>query len=143
MPGHDNIVNEQIKSAFHLMKHVYFKLCNIVFNTGTIPESWTIGIIKPIYKNKGSATLPENYRPITLLSCLGKLFNAVINTRVTNYIESSITQNNCKAGFRKGYSTSDNTFILQTIILFICNSRKKLFCTFIDLKQVFDTDTQI
>ena len=42
-----------------------------MYDSGTVPEEWLIGLIKPIYKNKGDPMKPENYRPITLLSCLG------------------------------------------------------------------------
>ena len=55
---------------------------NIVLNTGIIPEKWVEGLIMPIYKNKDDPLNPENYRPITLLSCLGKLFTSVLNERL-------------------------------------------------------------
>jgi site-specific DNA-cytosine methylase len=42
-------------------------------------------IIKPIYKNKGDQMDPKNYKPITILSCLGKLFTAVLSERLTKY----------------------------------------------------------
>ena len=38
-------------------------------NTGIIPENWTRGVIKPIFKNKGCPTDPDNFRAITLISC--------------------------------------------------------------------------
>lgn len=85
--GIDNILNEHIKYTFTYLKHIYHKLFNLVFDYGTVPESWTIGIIKPIYKNKGEKNNPENYRPITLLSCMGKLFTCVLNNRITKFIE--------------------------------------------------------
>ena len=66
----DNIVNEHIEYSFPKMKNVYVKLFNTVFNTGSIPDAWTKGIINLIYKNKGDPSNPENYRPITLLNCL-------------------------------------------------------------------------
>ena len=78
-PGLDNILNEHIKSTINIMLPVYTKLFNIIYEKGIMPESWTNGNIKPIFKNKGDPQLPENYRPITLLSCLGKLFTAIIN----------------------------------------------------------------
>jgi len=68
------------------MKDTFIKLFNIVFDTGIIPESWTIGIINPIYKNKGDTSKAENYRPITLLSCLGKVFTSVLKNRIRRYI---------------------------------------------------------
>ena len=44
-PGIDNIVNEQMKASITTMLPIYVKLFNTIFNTGIIPESWTIGII--------------------------------------------------------------------------------------------------
>ena len=63
------------------MLPIYVKLFNIVFDIGVIPESWLTGNILPIYKNKGDTQNPENNRPITLLSCLGKVFTAIINKK--------------------------------------------------------------
>ena len=137
--GIDKILNEHIKYTFPIMKNVYFKLFNLIFNTGIVPASWTIGIINPIYKNKGDPSKPENYRPITLLSCLGKLFTCVINNRLTKFIESNDIIHNSQAGFRQGFSTQDNMFILQHLIQYVNYNKKKLFCAFIDLKQAFDT----
>ena len=54
-PGSDSIVNEHIKSTVHILLPVYLKLFNLILDTGIIPESWTIGVIKPIYINKGVA----------------------------------------------------------------------------------------
>ena len=46
---------------------------NLILETGIVPTDWAIGIIQPLYKNKGSINSPDNYRGITLLSCIGKL----------------------------------------------------------------------
>lgn len=50
---------------------------------------WTIGLIKPLYKGKGSLNDVDNYRGITLLSCLGKLFTAILNERIKKYLENT------------------------------------------------------
>ena len=60
---------------------IYCKLFNIVFDTGIIPKSWLTGIIRSVYKNKGKVDDPDNYRAIALISCLGKLFASIINTK--------------------------------------------------------------
>ena len=121
------------------MLPVYVKLFNLVFDTGLIPESWLVGNILPIYKHKGNIQSPENYRPITLLSCLGKLFTAIINKRLNDFSNDKHVILDCQAGFRKGYSTSDNIFIINSLIDILKSRNKKLFCVFVDFKQAFDT----
>ena len=46
--GIDNFVNEHIKSTVYLLLPIYCKLFNVILDTGIIPQSWSIGIIKPI-----------------------------------------------------------------------------------------------
>jgi hypothetical protein len=74
--GEDLVLNEYIKNTEFYYSDTYETLFNVVFNSGIIPESWLIGNIKPIYKNKGDKMNPKNFRPITILSCLSKLFTA-------------------------------------------------------------------
>ena len=63
--------------------------CNMnVLLSGHIPHDWLLGIIKPIYKNKGDINDPDNYRGIILLSCLGKLYISITNERLTAFINS-------------------------------------------------------
>lgn len=135
----DKILNEHIKYTLPLLCEIYVKLFNIVLNTGIVPESWTIGIIQPIFKNKGDPSEAENYRPITLLSCFGKLFTAILNSRLQTFVEINNILNECQAGFRKKYSTVDNMFILSSLIQLLRSKKKSIYCAFIDLKAAFDT----
>ena len=52
--GNDNILNEHIKTTIHVMAPIYVKLFNIFFDTGYVPDSWSLGDILPIFKNKGN-----------------------------------------------------------------------------------------
>jgi hypothetical protein len=87
-------------------------LFNCIFDSGIIPESWLTGNVKPIYKNKGNHLDPKNFRPITILSCFGNLFTAVLLTRLNAFSEKFSILNENQSGFRKGYSTIDNIFVL-------------------------------
>ena len=78
-PGIDGIKNEYIKLAKSKMTPVYVSLFNLILRSGAIPEQWSIAKIKPIYKNKGDRNDPDNYRPISLISCLGKLFTSLLS----------------------------------------------------------------
>ena len=139
-PGIDKIINEFIKSSFNEMKLVYVDLFNRILNDGHIPEAWTIGSITPIYKNKGDKKDFNNYRGITILSCLGKLFTSVINARLNRYANEVNLINENQTGFRKKYSTLDHIFLLKNFIdIFVKNHNRKLYCAFVDYKKAFDT----
>ena len=95
---------------------IYVKLFNIILETGNIPEVWTTGIIRPIYKNKGSPQDCNNYRPITILSHLGKLFTSLLNNRLNKYLEENTILEENQAGFRAKYATTDHIFVLYKLI---------------------------
>ena len=129
----DDIVNEYIISTKHIMIPVYVKLFKAILETGNIPTDWVlIGIIIPIYKNKGINLDPENYRPITLLSCLRKLFTSILNNRLSKYIDENNILSENQSGFRKDYSTLDNIFSLYSLLEYHKSKKKKLYCCFID-----------
>ena len=135
--GLDSILNEHIKSTLHFMLPIYLKLFNVI-DTGIIPIAWTEGCIIPIYKSKGCKKNPqknpENYRPITLLNCMGKLFTAIINSRLQIFsTELDVIQQN-QRGFRKHYSTMDNIFALQALFDILSSKKRKMYC-----QRAFDT----
>lgn len=107
-PGDDLIINEYIASSLGTMIDVYVYLFNLIFETGILPEVWLIGNIIPIFKNKGCTLDPKNYRPITLLSCLGKICTSILNDRLTHYVENFDVLNENQADFRSGDSTVDH-----------------------------------
>ena len=132
-------MNTHIKSTFHIMGPVYEKIFNIILDSGVLPEVWSVGLIKPNYKQKGEKDNPENYRPITLVSCIGKLFTGILSNRLYTYAENNEVFSNTQAGFRKGQSTTDYIFILYSLIEMLNFRKKETFYAFIDLKQAFDT----
>jgi hypothetical protein len=139
-PGEDLIVNEFIKCTVNSMCPVYRKLFNAVLHSGVIPEIWTRGMIVPIFKKKGDPKDPSNYRGITLLSCIGKVFTSLISMRLNSFVENFELLGEEQAGFRKKHSTVDHLFVLYGLIdIYIKKARKKLYCTFVDYSKAFDT----
>ena len=139
--AYDMIKNEMIKSSLPFMSTLITYTFNIILNTGKFPDLWKEGIVIPIHKN-GSRVDPNNYRGITLSSCLGKLFCHVLNNRITSELETKSFLKHEQAGFRKNHRTADHIFILRTIVdKYVLNSKNgsKLYACFIDLKKAFDT----
>jgi hypothetical protein len=137
-PGIDNVINEYIKTPADLMTPLYVNLFNIILDNGVFPNEWLIGVIKPIFKNKGNRLLPENYRPITLLCCISKLFTTILNNRLNKFIEENNILNEAQTAFRQGYSTSDHLFNIHSLIEILKKRKKKIFCAFIDFQKAFD-----
>ena len=129
-PGKDQILNEYIKSTQHIFLPIYVKLFNIVFDSGIIPPVWLEGIIRPIYKNKGDIKNVENFLPITILRCLGKLFTSMLNNRLTEFVDKNNELSENQAGFRKGYGTTDHIFVLNSLIEIMKKTKKKTFLCF-------------
>ena len=137
-PGIDYILNEFIKYCPDKLIHVIVLFFNIVLETGIIPTDWTLGIIKVLYKNKGDINDINNYRGITLLSCLGKLFTSVLNARLYSYLTDENILGNEQVGFRPKHSTLDHIFVLQILSNYYINESKQLFCAFVDYSKAFD-----
>jgi hypothetical protein len=85
--GNDGILNEYIKNTIDDLMPIYVKLFNIILDTGIVPDTWSLGIMVTIYKNKGSKSDPDMYRGITLNSCFSKTCSAVLNNRLNDYAE--------------------------------------------------------
>ena len=113
-------------------------MINKCISQGSFPNCLKIAQVIPIYK-KGSKTNCSNYRPISLLSPLSKIFEKIISSRLYNYIEKKQLLSDCQFGFRPNYSTS---LAISNICNNILLNKDKSFYTcsiFLDLSKAFDT----
>jgi len=136
--GSDSILNEYIIESIDILGSHLCDIFNTILTTGYFPDKWTEGVIIPIHK-KGDKSNPSNYRGITLVSCLSKLFTTIINKRVEDFCNKNNTVSDSQFGFRKGKSTVDAIFILQSLVQNYLNNNKRLYVIFVDLKRCFDT----
>ena len=88
---------------------------NFVLDKGVWPERWGTGVIFPLHKHD-SRLDPSNYRPITLLSVMGKLFGRIINRRLSNFSEATGTLSDEQGGFRRKRGTVDQVFLLREVL---------------------------
>ena len=133
--GVDGVVNEILKFGGNNMYILLCELCKIIFEKEMVPDDWLEGIIFPIYKDDDRRH-PLNYRGITLLSVVSKVYTSIINERLSEWCETNNVIAEEQGGFRKGRGCVDQLFVLTGII----NKRKNLqtYCCFIDLKKAFD-----
>ena len=136
-PGHDGISCEFLKHAEEILVPPLLDLYNFILKSGDFPSQWSQGIINPLYKN-GDKTKPENYRKITLLVTLGKLFESILNGRLV-FKNSVFSQDDeFQAGFRGMSRTVDNAYILYSLIQKQKFLGKPLYVCFVDFTKAFD-----
>ena len=113
-------------------------LFNFIFKHEVWPKRWGQGIIVPLFKD-GSRLDPGNYRPIALLSVMGKIFGSIIENRLSDWSENSMVLADEQGGFRRRRGTPELIFSLREIIL----QRKALgqptITTFIDARKAYDS----
>ena len=138
-PGSDLIPNEFLKYLPVTFLQVLTTLFNNILKYHEFPHDWCASVIQPIHKS-GPANNPSNYRPISLLSTMLKLFTSILNSRLQSwcYLKNAIPEE--QAGFRSNYGCMDHIFALNTMIqLKLRFKRRKLYTFFVDLKQAFDS----
>ena len=148
-PGEDGILTDILKTAADAVNNSKLRggnavvdalvlMFNFVFDKGVWPERWGTGIIFPLHKHD-SRLDPSNYRPITLLSVVGKLFGVVVNARLSAFSEATNSLSDEQGGFRPNRGTPDQVFLLREVLA----SRKErglpTFATYIDARKAYDT----
>ena len=136
-PGVDGICNEFYKYLSEQLLEPLTTLFNYVWLKGDYPLKWSEGVIQPLHK-KGSYNEPDNYRKLTLMACMGKIFESIVNKRLVFQCEATNKIDPNQFGFTQGCRTSDNVFIIDTLISYQKSKRKSLFITFIDFSKAFD-----
>ena len=137
--GLDCISNEMLKYEESLLLPGILKIFNSVLQLGIYPTEWKMGYLNPIHKS-GVRTDPSSYRRITIMSCLGKLFNSVLNTKLNEYLTENNVISKMQVGFQKKARTTDHMFVLRTLIeKYTKQNKAKLFTCFIDFKKAFDS----
>ena len=76
--------------------------------TGEVPEQWREGNVTAIFKKKGSRCEPGNYRPVSLTSQIGKIFERLIRDRVVKFLEENNKLRDSQHGFRARRSCLTN-----------------------------------
>ena len=113
--GPDRLINEFFINGKSVLPPTLCNFLNNIFEIGHFPESWSEGYIIPLHK-KGSINEVENYRGITLLSVLGKLFTRVINNRLGEWAENYFLLIEAQAGLRPGMGTVHNIFVRHSLL---------------------------
>lgn len=135
-PGADNITNEQLIENVEHLAPILTLIFNKVLRTEKIPEQWTSSTIILLHK-KGAKDDINNYRPISLMSNIYKVFSKVVLNRISKALDEN--QPREQAGFRNDYSTIDHIHVVKQIFEKSREYKFTLYCCFVDYCKAFDS----
>lgn len=127
-----------IKSVSSIISPFLCEFYNTFLTIGIFPQMLKTGKVTPIYK-KGNSQLLENYRPISTLPILGKLFEKLLYCRLYEFLISQNVLYGKQFGFRKQHSTSHAINYSIDYVLKSLQKRNHVIGLFIDLSKAFDT----
>ena len=100
-PGPDGITGEMLKHLGTCSRAVLLKSLNHSWMKGAVPTAWKEAVITPVQKKCKGKKNPRSYRPISLLSCVGKLLERMANQCLISHLESSSVLSPTQTGYRK------------------------------------------
>ena len=135
--GHNGLSADLLKDAAPALLDEYVHLFNLML-AGDIPDALSMGLITAVHKTGDKCDM-ANYRSITVTPPLKKVFDSVLECRVTAWTEEHGLRAATQAGFRPDQRTSDQHYVLHTLQDKYCRGGGQLHCCFVDFRKAFDT----
>ena len=143
------ILHPNKASGPDVISHKMLKLCpnsialplQIIFNKSLhqskYPTNWKLTHVIAVFK-KGDSSLQSNYRPISLISCVGKIMERVIYKHVYNYLHQNKLIYEYQSGFLPKHSTVHQLLEIYNSILNSLEKKEANCFVFCDFSKAFD-----
>ena len=134
--GTDNIPAEVLKADPYISADILLPLFQDIWQKETFPKESKEGIIIKVPK-KGDLSQCRNWRGVTLLAVISKIFNKIILEQIKNSLEMGLRKE--QAGFRHNRSCIDQINTLRVIIEQSIEFQSPLYMLFVDYQRAFDS----
>ena len=138
-PGVVGIESRIFKECNDELKEILADLFNLCIKQNEFPEEWKVSYITPIYKGKNSQSSLGNYRPISIISPIAKVFESIIGANIRKFLESNNLLHPDQNGFREGRSCHLALNSMLDHWKWHLDAKKHIIAIFLDLSKAFDT----
>lgn len=138
-PGDDNINYNVIKHLPSKMIQLITETYNICTDTGYYPQPWKTAIGIMIPKPGKDPKIPSNYRPISLLKCIGKIFEKIIASRLLLHLEKHKIINKWQRAYLKEKEANEHVYRLGTQIKHFQSQKQHTGVVLFDVEKAFDS----
>ena len=136
--GPDNIPVKLLKLTAVLIASPLSKLYNKSLELGIYPSKFKEANIKPIFKNKGSPSELTNYRPISLLSSLSKVFEKIVHKHLYAHLSQNNLLTDKQSGYRRDHSAEQQLLYLTHNLYKALDSGNDFTAIYLDISKYFD-----
>ena len=137
--GPDNIHNKLLKQGDEYFNQSLKILFNWSYKIGYMPKQWKLCNIAPIPKPERDHTKAKNYRPIALLSCVGKLMERILSQRLLYYLKETHLLSDDQAGFQSYHNTYELLLKLTEHVYQSFRNNSILEAVFLDISSAYDS----
>ena len=137
-PGDDGISYLMLKRLPKPVSLYLIKIFNSSFFLGYFPQPWKSAKIKMLPKPGKDKKEAKNWRPISLIACIGKLFERIITSRLTTHLEINGLLTPFQSGYRKGRMTTEQLFRLTEDSYSSMKKKGITAAIFLDAEAAFD-----
>ena len=135
--GPDGISPRLLKEAGMSIVPSLTKLINLSLSKAEVPAKWKVANVLPLFK-KGDKSNSNNYRPVSLLSCVSKIMERVVFKYLFNFIRDHQLISPHQSGFQPGDSTVNQLSFLYHTFCEALDHKKDVQIVFCDISKAFD-----
>ncbi|KAM7304739.1 hypothetical protein ISCGN_014639 [Ixodes scapularis] len=137
--GPDGVPYQALTNLTEEAQDALVKWFNAIWNSGDVPNEWKEAMVVPLLKAGKPPGKAESYRPVSLTSCISKLFERMVQARICWYLEEHHCLPNCMTGFRRGLAAQDSILDLTSDIEDNKNRRRNTIAVFLDVERAYDS----
>ena len=136
--GPDCIPVVVLKNCEPELSYILAELFNKCLKESCFPDCWKVSSVVPLFKNVGERSTAKNYRPVSLLSVVSKVFEKLVNNRIVDHLEKCGLFSDFQYGFRSCRSTADLLTVVSDRIARAFNKSVATRTVALDISKAFD-----
>ena len=135
--GPDCIPVVVLKNELEL-SYILAELFNKCLKESCFPDCWKVSSVVPVFKNVGERSTAKNYRPVSLLSVVSKVFEKLVNNKIVDHLEKCGLFSDFQYGFKSCRSTADLLTVVSDRIARAFNRSGTTRAVALDISKAFD-----
>ena len=136
--GPDCIPVVVLKNCEPELSYILAKLFNNCLKESCFPDCWKVSSVVPVFKNVGERSTAKNYRPVSLLFVVSKVFEKLSNNRIVDHLEKCGLFSDFLYGFNSSRSTADLLTVVSDRIAWTFNKSGATQAVALDISKAFD-----